>query len=52
MEHIRELRNRIVKIAAALAVGTSIGWYLYPHVWHFIEAPYCRRTPRGHPGQA
>jgi sec-independent protein translocase protein TatC len=42
MEHIRELRNRIVKVALALVVGSIIGWYVYPHVWHFIEAPYCR----------
>jgi sec-independent protein translocase protein TatC len=42
MEHIRELRNRIVKAALALAVGMVIGWFLYPHVWSFIEAPYCK----------
>ena len=42
MEHIRELRNRIVKAALALAVGMVIGWFVYPHVWSFIEAPYCK----------
>jgi sec-independent protein translocase protein TatC len=42
MEHIRELRNRIVKISLALVVGMIIGWFVYPHVWHFIEAPYCK----------
>jgi sec-independent protein translocase protein TatC len=42
MEHIRELRNRIVKIALALAVGMIVGWFIYPHVWHFVEAPYCK----------
>ena len=42
MEHIRELRNRIVKAAIALALGMIIGWFIYPHVWHFIEAPYCK----------
>ncbi len=41
MEHIRELRNRIIKIAAALTVASVIGWFLYPHVWQFIERPYC-----------
>jgi sec-independent protein translocase protein TatC len=52
MEHIRELRNRIVKISAALAIGMAIGWYLYPHVWHFIEAPYCKAHFASHvPGQ-
>jgi sec-independent protein translocase protein TatC len=42
MEHIRELRNRVVKIATVILVGAIIGWFVYPHVWHFIEAPYCR----------
>jgi sec-independent protein translocase protein TatC len=42
MEHIRELRNRIIKIALALVIGSIIGWIVYLRVWHFIEAPYCR----------
>jgi len=42
MEHIRELRNRVVVIVVAVLVGSVIGWYIYPFVWHFIEAPYCR----------
>lgn len=42
MEHIRELRNRVLKVTLAVVVGSVVGWYLYPHVWHFIEAPYCR----------
>jgi len=46
MEHIRELRNRVVKIAVVLTVGSIIGWFLYPHVWHFIEQPYCRLPGR------
>lgn len=42
MEHIRELRNRIVKIAVALTLASVVGWWLYPHVWHFLQAPYCK----------
>ena len=42
MEHIRELRNRVIKIALAVIAGMVIGWFVYPHVWHFIQAPYCR----------
>ena len=42
MEHIRELRKRIFKMAFGLAAGMIIGWFLYPHVWHFIQAPYCK----------
>ncbi len=46
MEHIRELRNRVVVIVVAVLIGSVIGWYIYPHVWHFIEAPYCRIPQR------
>ena len=53
MEHIRELRDRVVKIAVVVTVGSVIGWFLYPHVWHFIEQPYCRLPASTHtlPGQ-
>ncbi len=42
MDHIRELRNRVVKVAVALAIGAVIGWIVYPHVWDLIKTPYCR----------
>jgi sec-independent protein translocase protein TatC len=42
MEHIRELRNRIFKMGLFIAAGAIAGWYLYPHIWQFIEQPYCR----------
>jgi sec-independent protein translocase protein TatC len=42
MEHIRELRNRVFKVALFIAIGSIVGWFLYPHIWHFIETPYCR----------
>ena len=52
MEHIRELRNRVIKIALAIIAGMAVGWFLYPHVWHFIQAPYCRAHFATHvPGQ-
>lgn len=42
LEHIRELRNRVFKVVLLLVIGAVAGWYLYPYVWHFIEAPYCK----------
>ncbi len=42
MEHIRELRNRVLKALLAAAIGAVIGWFLFPHVWHFIQGPYCK----------
>jgi sec-independent protein translocase protein TatC len=52
IEHIRELRNRVIKIALAIIAGMIIGWFVYPHVWHFIQTPYCRAHFATHiPGQ-
>jgi len=42
LEHIRELRNRVVKVIVAVAIGAIIGWVLYGPIWHFIRAPYCK----------
>jgi sec-independent protein translocase protein TatC len=48
MEHIRELRNRVFKVVALIALGSVIGWYLYPHIWNFVEAPYCKLDIKNH----
>jgi sec-independent protein translocase protein TatC len=52
MEHLRELRNRVVKIALAVTVGAIIGWAFYPHIFAFIQEPFCRlpATIRSLPG--
>jgi sec-independent protein translocase protein TatC len=42
MEHIRELRNRIIKIAVVITVGSIAGWFIYGPVWTFIKRPYCK----------
>jgi sec-independent protein translocase protein TatC len=42
LEHIRELRNRVVKVIVAVAIGAIIGWFFYRPIWHFIQAPYCK----------
>jgi sec-independent protein translocase protein TatC len=42
LEHLRELRSRVIKSALALTVGSVIGWAAYPWVWNFIKAPYCK----------
>jgi sec-independent protein translocase protein TatC len=46
-DHIRELRNRVLKALLAITIGSIIGWFVYPHVWHFIQVPYCR-LPQAH----
>ena len=50
MDHIRELRNRVVKVLLALAAGTVVGFAFFNPVWHVIERPVCHATIRGQTG--
>src|SRR5882724_12923160 len=52
IEHIRELRNRVIKIVLALLVGTGIGLIpaVYNRVWHFVEHPFCSAKINGATG--
>lgn len=45
IEHLRELRNRLIVALAAVIVGVIIGFFLFDPVWEFIKAPYCE-TPQ------
>jgi sec-independent protein translocase protein TatC len=42
IEHIRELRTRVIRSMLAIAVGVVGGWFLFPPVWKFVIHPYCR----------
>jgi sec-independent protein translocase protein TatC len=42
LEHIRELRNRLLKALLALAVGMAVGWFFFNPVWEFLKRPYCK----------
>jgi sec-independent protein translocase protein TatC len=41
MEHLRELRKRLVISMLALVVGTIAGWLVFDYVWDILKAPYC-----------
>lgn len=41
MEHLEELRHRIVIAIIALALGSIVGWFLYPWFIHLVRVPYC-----------
>ncbi len=43
LEHIEELRDRLVKAALALLVGTVIGFLFADKVMVFLQAPYGQR---------
>jgi sec-independent protein translocase protein TatC len=50
MDHIRELRNRVVKMALALIAGMIVGFIFFNQAWHVIERPLCHTPIRGHTG--
>ncbi|NBE95466.1 twin-arginine translocase subunit TatC [Nonomuraea sp. KC401] len=41
MEHLRELRNRLLIAFAAAVVGLIIGWIVFDPVWAVLKDPYC-----------
>jgi sec-independent protein translocase protein TatC len=51
-DHLRELRNRIVKMALALIAGMIAGFIFFDQAWRVIERPLCRTTVNGHSGCA
>jgi sec-independent protein translocase protein TatC len=53
MDHLRELRTRLIKIVVIVALGAVAGWFLYGPLLEFLREPYCsvpakyRFTPTG-----
>ena len=41
-DHLRELRNRVVKIALAVLAGAAVSWAFYNRIWAFMQRPYCQ----------
>jgi sec-independent protein translocase protein TatC len=50
MDHIRELRNRVVKIILALGLGMVVGFIFFHWIWAKIEAPFCAAKINGMTG--
>jgi sec-independent protein translocase protein TatC len=42
MDHLRELRNRVVKVAIAILAGAIVGWVFFDRIWAFMQRPYCQ----------
>ena len=40
MEHLRELRRRLLIAVVAILIGTIVGWITYPQVFEFVKQPY------------
>lgn len=41
MDHLRELRNRVVKVALAVIAGAIVGWIFYDQIFDFMKQPFC-----------
>ena len=41
VEHLTELRTRIIRSVIAIAVGAVVGWIFFPQIIDFILEPYC-----------
>jgi hypothetical protein len=50
MEHIRELRNRLLKATSAVLAGTAIGLIpqVYERLWGFVEHPFLQAERSDH----
>ncbi|CAB4547851.1 unannotated protein [freshwater metagenome] len=44
-EHLAELRSRLFRVAAAVAVGAVLGWFLYPYVLEILKHPFNEVQP-------
>jgi sec-independent protein translocase protein TatC len=44
-EHLAELRTRIIRCALALAVGCTVGFFIYPYILEFLVQPYLDVDP-------
>ena len=41
IEHLREFRTRLVRAAAAVLIGTLVGYALFPQAVDLLLRPYC-----------
>jgi len=40
LDHLRELRRRLLIAVVAILMGTIVGWIAYPQVFEFVKQPY------------
>ena len=48
MEHLTELRNRVIKCVVAIGIGAAVGFALYEPIFDFLIGPYrdlCEADP-------
>lgn len=45
IDHLRELRRRLIIALLILAAGGIVGWFLYPAILEVLKQPYCALPP-------
>ncbi|MBD1270452.1 twin-arginine translocase subunit TatC [Aeromicrobium tamlense] len=45
MDHLAELRSRLMKALAAIVLGVVVAWYFYPEILDWLTAPYEQVRP-------
>jgi sec-independent protein translocase protein TatC len=50
IDHIRELRNRVVKMSVALILGMIVGFVVFRWAFDFLEHPLCAADVNGQTG--
>jgi len=41
VEHLEELRHRLIVCLYAVAIGSVAGWFLYPVFFRIVQSPFC-----------
>ncbi|WP_067472947.1 twin-arginine translocase subunit TatC [Actinomadura hibisca] len=42
LDHLRELRNRLIKAMIALVIGMIVGYVFFQPIWDLLKEPYCQ----------
>jgi sec-independent protein translocase protein TatC len=50
MDHLRELRNRLLKAALALVLAMVVGFVFFNPIWHLVSHPFCSAVINGKTG--
>ncbi|MFI5042076.1 MAG: twin-arginine translocase subunit TatC [Acidimicrobiales bacterium] len=51
LEHLAELRHRVIVCVITVFLGALVVYFLYDHVLNFFLHPYCEILKSGHTGQ-
>ena len=42
LEHLRELRSRLIRAVLAIGLGAVVGWFIYDRIVHALISPVCQ----------